>query len=35
MTWKRFSWNAKSKTIEDFTDRLKQLGDMLDENEQK
>ena len=27
--------NPKSETIEDFTDRVKQLGDMLDKNEQE
>ena len=35
MAWKRLSWNPKSETIEDFTDRVKQLGDMLDKNEQE
>ena len=35
MAWKRLRWNPKSETIEDFTDRVKQLGDMLDKNEQK
>ena len=28
------SWNPKSETMEDFTDRVKQLGNMLDKNEQ-
>ena len=35
MAWKRLSWNPKSETIEDFTDRVKQLGDMLDKTEQE
>ena len=35
MAWERLSWNPKSETIEDFTDRVKQLGDMLDKNEQE
>ena len=30
MGWKRLSWNPKSEIIEDFTDRVKQLGDMID-----
>ena len=33
MAWKRLSCNPKSETMEDFTDRVKQLGDMLDKNE--
>ena len=35
MAWKRLSWNPKSETMEDFTDKVKQLGDMLDKNEQE
>ena len=35
MAWKRLSWNPKQDLIEDFTDRVKQLGDMLHKNAQE
>ena len=35
MEWERPSWNHKTEVIEEFTDRVKQLGDMFNRNEKE